>query len=402
MHPNMEGDEAVDQRETKQSGSGPGDTTTHFATSPKHEQKRAGPYTVIASNFAPRTTSGDIETVMGPHAGVVHSCRLLTSTPTVIAELVLDTKEGADNIVATFNNRKADGRLLYVYVETTPTPNAKQAARRETNEPRISESTSAAPSSSTQGMNMVDKINNLLARPARGIDSGSENPTDVTASTGPDHGSTTGAASSLSHHSEQRTRKSHGGYGKCTCVYCRCKFCANPDLFIRCDDEADCPICKNMNKLINEFNEVWKGEIIEITRKNDEETEKLQKNHLKVVSPSALSHPRQYDQRGMKLQDAVQEVHDQKNEEIVRLTEELTARLSTEEKDLREEAELEELQGTLSDLDWELQAILQENKDKELDLEMEQKNLKKKLENQIRPDIPFLKVKKPRNRSKKR
>ncbi|KAF2872226.1 hypothetical protein BDV95DRAFT_492508 [Massariosphaeria phaeospora] len=82
-----------------------------------------GPYTVIATNFAPGTTSADIEAVMVPHAGEVQSCRLLTSTPTVMVELVLGTKEGADNIIATFNNKKADGRVLYVYMKTTPTPN---------------------------------------------------------------------------------------------------------------------------------------------------------------------------------------------------------------------------------------------------------------------------------------
>jgi hypothetical protein len=66
-----------------------------------------GPYTVIASNFAPGTTAADIEAVMSPHAGETLGCRLLTAAPTVMVELQVVTKEGADNVIATFNNQKA-------------------------------------------------------------------------------------------------------------------------------------------------------------------------------------------------------------------------------------------------------------------------------------------------------
>jgi hypothetical protein len=65
-----------------------------------------GPYTVIASNFAPGTTAADIEAVMSPHAGETLGCRLLTAAPTVMVELQVVTKEGADNVIATFNNQK--------------------------------------------------------------------------------------------------------------------------------------------------------------------------------------------------------------------------------------------------------------------------------------------------------
>jgi hypothetical protein len=65
-----------------------------------------GPYTVIASNFAPGTTAADIEAVMAPHAGETLGCRLLTAAPTVMVELQVVTKEGADNVIATFNNQK--------------------------------------------------------------------------------------------------------------------------------------------------------------------------------------------------------------------------------------------------------------------------------------------------------
>lgn len=67
---------------------------------------KGGPYIVIASNFAPGTTAADIEAVMAPHAGETLGCRLLTAAPTVMVELSVVTKEGADNVIATFNNQK--------------------------------------------------------------------------------------------------------------------------------------------------------------------------------------------------------------------------------------------------------------------------------------------------------
>jgi hypothetical protein len=70
----------------------------------------AGPYTVIASNFAPGTTAADIEAAMTPHAteggGELLSCRLITSTPTVMVEMQVDRMESADNIISIFNNKK--------------------------------------------------------------------------------------------------------------------------------------------------------------------------------------------------------------------------------------------------------------------------------------------------------
>jgi hypothetical protein len=65
-----------------------------------------GPFTVIASNFAPGTTAADIEAVMAPHAGETLGCKLLASSPTVMVELQVVTKEGAENVIATFNNQK--------------------------------------------------------------------------------------------------------------------------------------------------------------------------------------------------------------------------------------------------------------------------------------------------------
>ncbi|MCJ1243278.1 hypothetical protein MMC30_000475 [Trapelia coarctata] len=93
----------------------------------------AGPYVVIASNFAPGTTGADIESAMIPIGGEMLSCKILTASPTVIAEMVFTEKVGAENVISTFNNQKADGRLLNVYMKggaavSTPAFSAVAAA----------------------------------------------------------------------------------------------------------------------------------------------------------------------------------------------------------------------------------------------------------------------------------
>ncbi|KAH7321667.1 hypothetical protein BKA65DRAFT_463953 [Rhexocercosporidium sp. MPI-PUGE-AT-0058] len=89
----------------------------------------AGPSMVMIKNLALGTTVADIESAMAPVGGNVFSCRIITERPKVIAELVFETKEGADNVVDTFNNQNADGHLLQVYHKSGPLPtNMKQAA----------------------------------------------------------------------------------------------------------------------------------------------------------------------------------------------------------------------------------------------------------------------------------
>jgi len=76
-------------------------------------------FAVIAQNFAPDTTASDIESAIVPDreaAGLV-SCRLITSNPTVIAELVFTMRESAEEIIKKYNNQKADGKLLHVYLQ---------------------------------------------------------------------------------------------------------------------------------------------------------------------------------------------------------------------------------------------------------------------------------------------
>ena len=66
----------------------------------------AGPFVVIASNFAQGTTAADIEAAMTPIGGQVTSCHVIAANPTVIAELVFPEREGAENVIATFNNSR--------------------------------------------------------------------------------------------------------------------------------------------------------------------------------------------------------------------------------------------------------------------------------------------------------
>jgi len=65
----------------------------------------AGPYIVIAKNLAAGTSAADIESALTPVGGVVLSCRLIAEKPKVIAEVIFETKEGADNVVDTFDKQ---------------------------------------------------------------------------------------------------------------------------------------------------------------------------------------------------------------------------------------------------------------------------------------------------------
>ncbi|KAF2764669.1 hypothetical protein EJ03DRAFT_331635 [Teratosphaeria nubilosa] len=74
-----------------------------------------GPWVVRASNFAPGTTAADIESVMFSTGGKMNYCRLVSSAPTVIAEMSFVEHDGAEKVIEMFNNKKADGRLLHVH-----------------------------------------------------------------------------------------------------------------------------------------------------------------------------------------------------------------------------------------------------------------------------------------------
>ena len=59
---------------------------------------------VIGTNFAPGTTSADIESALGGVGEEMLSCKVLTTTPIVTAEIVFADRSGADHLIATFNN----------------------------------------------------------------------------------------------------------------------------------------------------------------------------------------------------------------------------------------------------------------------------------------------------------
>lgn len=69
----------------------------------------------MAKNFALGTTVADIESAMTPVGGVALSCRIIAERPSVIAEIVFETKEGADNVVDTFNNQNVSATFATVY-----------------------------------------------------------------------------------------------------------------------------------------------------------------------------------------------------------------------------------------------------------------------------------------------
>ncbi|TGJ80681.1 hypothetical protein E0Z10_g8083 [Xylaria hypoxylon] len=77
----------------------------------------AGPFAVLAQNFAPGTTAADIESALTPVGGLVNSCRLVKTHPIVIAEIVFESKEGADRVIERFDQQNADGRTLSVYMK---------------------------------------------------------------------------------------------------------------------------------------------------------------------------------------------------------------------------------------------------------------------------------------------
>lgn len=74
----------------------------------------AGPYTVIAKNFAHGTTAADIESALVQRGGVILDCHLLSERPTVVAEITFETKHGADVVVETFDKQNVGVYMFHV------------------------------------------------------------------------------------------------------------------------------------------------------------------------------------------------------------------------------------------------------------------------------------------------
>ncbi|KAG6309114.1 hypothetical protein E4U45_000026 [Claviceps purpurea] len=75
----------------------------------------AGLYAVMGQNFAPGTTAADIESAMTPVGGEMFSCKIVKTTPFLLAEMVFSSKEGGERVIEMFHNKIADGRVLKMY-----------------------------------------------------------------------------------------------------------------------------------------------------------------------------------------------------------------------------------------------------------------------------------------------
>ncbi|KAK3117089.1 hypothetical protein LTR53_001894 [Teratosphaeriaceae sp. CCFEE 6253] len=98
-----------------------------------------GPYIVQAQNFALGTTSADIESVMQSVGGNMNYCRIVTSAPTVIAQMSFVDKAGADAVIKMFNNKKADGRTLHVFMQYDNTGGTRPTNGGAVEEPMVVE-----------------------------------------------------------------------------------------------------------------------------------------------------------------------------------------------------------------------------------------------------------------------
>ncbi|KAG6014989.1 hypothetical protein E4U43_005911 [Claviceps pusilla] len=75
----------------------------------------AGLFAVMGQNFAPGTTAADIESAMTPVGGEMTSCRIIKTSPFLLAEMVFSSREGGQRVIETFNNKIADGRIIKLY-----------------------------------------------------------------------------------------------------------------------------------------------------------------------------------------------------------------------------------------------------------------------------------------------
>jgi uncharacterized membrane protein YgcG len=94
----------------------------------------AGPYTVMAQNLAPGTSTADIESAMMPVGGEMLSCKIIKTSPIMVVEMVFVSKIGADAVVEAFNNKTADGRIIRVYHKVggyTPNPQTQTQAQEQ-------------------------------------------------------------------------------------------------------------------------------------------------------------------------------------------------------------------------------------------------------------------------------
>ena len=87
----------------------------------------AGPFAVMGQNFAPGTSAADIESAMTPIGGEMVSCKIVKTTPFLIAEMVFASREGGQLVIDTFNDKTVSPRcespLCKAFVAETYTTN---------------------------------------------------------------------------------------------------------------------------------------------------------------------------------------------------------------------------------------------------------------------------------------
>lgn len=67
-----------------------------------------GPFVVVAQNFQPGTTSGDIQNAMAVDKEMPY-CKIVANNPTVICEMAFAHHEDALQVVETYNGQKVRG-----------------------------------------------------------------------------------------------------------------------------------------------------------------------------------------------------------------------------------------------------------------------------------------------------
>ncbi|KAL8917216.1 MAG: hypothetical protein Q9172_005932 [Xanthocarpia lactea] len=107
-------------------------------------------YTVIGSNFAPGTTAADIQVAILSAGGEVRECRIVSQVPIVTAEMSFVERAQADHVIAAFDNKKADGHLLRVYMKAEDTNTPPEASRKEMELAQTEEDTLASAVQSEQ------------------------------------------------------------------------------------------------------------------------------------------------------------------------------------------------------------------------------------------------------------
>ena len=119
----------------------------------------AGPFAIMAQNFAPGTSAADIESAMTPIGGEMVSCRFVKTQPIIIVEMVFVSREGGERVIETFNDKtvscismslsfhirqadslQADGRLIKVYPKPGGYQPSKTAPTNAPSGPRASQS----------------------------------------------------------------------------------------------------------------------------------------------------------------------------------------------------------------------------------------------------------------------